>query len=462
MMSVPSLSPFSEQRAALVVAVLASFLTPFMGSAINVALPAIAGEFHLGAVALSWVTQVFFLTAAVFLLPFGKLADRYGRKRIFLYGIAIYTGTSLLLAMAFSEASLLVLRALQGAGSAMIFGTGMAIVTSVTPPAERGRALGLNVAAVYLGLSLGPFLGGFLTHHLGWRSIFGFNTVVGLFIYSVAALKLRGEWKEPRSGPFDLAGSLLYALAMAALMLGVSWLPSAVAMAAILAGLVLLGLFIRWEAKAESPLIDLRQFLDNRIYAMSNLAALINYSATAAVTFLLSLYLQKVQRLSAQSAGLILVIQPAVMALLSPMAGAISDRLEPRRLASLGMGFTALGLALLALNGSSSLWLVSFYLVLLGIGFGLFSSPNTNAVMSSVEPRYYGVASATLGTMRLTGQMLSMGIVILILALQMKDAKLAERNIPEFVASMRLAFLVFALLCTGGIFASLARGKLRN
>jgi len=450
------------KRSALLVAVLASFLTPFMVSSINIALPAIGADFHMGAVAMSWVPTAYLLAAAVFLVPFGRIADITGRKRIFTYGIWIYTAASLLLGISPSAHLLIAFRALQGFGSAMIFGTAMAIVTSVFPPNERGRVLGINVAAVYIGLSCGPFFGGLLTQHLGWRSIFLVNVPIGIAVIFFISAKLKGEWAEAKGEPFDLSGAVIYSLTLVALMYGLSLLPSRAGAWLVLAGVLGLALFAWWEQKAESPLLNMDLFRNNMPFALSNLAALINYSATFAVTFLLSLYLQYIKGFTPQHAGFILVSQPVIMALFSPSAGKLSDKIEPRVVASIGMGFAAVGLFLFTfLDEGTHMGFIVGGLMLLGFGFALFSSPNTNAVMSSIDRRYYGVGSATLGTMRLTGQMLSMGIAMVIFALHIGDARITPENYPVFLTSLKTAFTIFSALCFGGIFASLARGKVR-
>jgi len=450
------------KRSALFIAVLASFLTPFMVSSINIALPAMGGEFHMSAVAMSWVPTSYLLAAAIFLVPFGRIADIHGRKKIFTYGIWIYTVSSLLLAFSPSAQVLIAFRVLQGFGSAMIFGTGMAIVTSVFPPGERGRVLGINVAAVYLGLSFGPFLGGFLTQQLGWRSIFLVNVPIGAAVIYFVAAKLKGEWAEAKGEKFDLAGALIYSLTLVALMYGLSLLPAQVGIWLVFVGTAGLLLFVRWEQKAASPLLNMNLFLNNTAFALSNLAALINYSATFAVTFLLSLYLQYIKGFGPQHAGFILVSQPVIMALFSPSAGKLSDKIEPRVVASLGMALASAGLFLFTfLDQGTHVGFIVGGLMLLGFGFALFSSPNTNAVMSSIDRRYYGVGSATLGTMRLMGQMLSMGIAMVIFSLHIGSARIAPENYTLFLASVRTAFSIFAALCFGGIFASLARGKVR-
>jgi EmrB/QacA subfamily drug resistance transporter len=448
---------------ALAVASLASFLTPFMGASTNVALPAIARDLRVDAVQLGWIASSFLLAAAVFLVPFGRLADIHGRKRVFRWGILVYTLGSLLSALSTSAAALIGARAVQGAGGAMIFGTSVAILTSVFPPARRGYALGVNVAAVYLGLSLGPVVGGLITEHAGWRQLFAVNVVLGAGLAWVVAARLEGEWAGARGELFDLAGSVLYALALGAVMYGLSRLPSAAGGAWLGAGVLALAGFVRLELSVPSPVLDVRLFARSRVYALSNLAALINYSATFAVGFLLSLYLQHVRGLGPRAAGLVLVAQPVLMALVSPQAGRLSDRVEARIVASAGMALTALGLALLVpLGPATPLPYIVGCLALLGVGFGLFSSPNTNAVMSAVEPRRYGTAAATLGTMRLGGQMLSMGAAMLTIAVVIGPVAITEAQHGGLVTAARLAFGLFALLCAAGVLASLARGDVRG
>lgn len=344
----------------------------------------------------------------------------------------------------------------------MIFGPGVAILTSVFPEGERGKVLGINVASVYLGLSLGPFIGGLLTEHIGWRSIFLVHVPMGLIIVSSIFWKLPGEWAEAKGEEFDFIGSILYCLTLVAIMYGFALLPREAGAAVILIGGLGFWAFIRWEIKMKSPVLDIFLFRNNKVFAFSNLAALINYSATFGVGFLLSLYLQYLQGYSPLHAGSILVAQPATQAIFSPFAGRLSDKIEPRIVASMGMGFTVAGLSLLTfLNERTALGFILPSLLLLGFGFALFSSPNANAVMSSVEKRFYGVASGTLATMRLVGQMLSMGVVTLLFAVYIGRVPITAASHPLFLGSARTAFYIFATLCLGGIFASLARGKVR-
>src|SRR5512137_741233 len=380
----------STKRTALLIAVMASFLTPFMVSSVNIAMPVMGRELGMNAVLLSWIPTSYLLAAAMFLVPFGRIADIHGRKRVFTAGIIVYTIASGLIAFSGSVAALLSLRVVQGFGSAMIFGTGIAIVTSVFPPAERGRVLGINVSAVYVGLALGPFLGGFLTQQFGWRSIFLANVPAGLAALYFIVRHLPGEWAEAKGERFDLGGAVLYAISLVVVMYGLTVLPGRSGALLVLFGLFCIGAFILWELKAPSPLLDMRLFTSNITFSMSNIAALINYSATFAVTFLISLYLQYLKGFTPRQAGMVLIAQPVVMAAFSPLAGRLSDRIEPRIVASIGMGFTAVGLALFALlDARSPLWFIVMNLLVIGLRFALFTSPHTKAVINSFARQHY-------------------------------------------------------------------------
>jgi len=220
--------------------------------------------------------------------------------------------------------------------------------------------------------------------------------------------------------------------------------------------------FLYWENRASSPMMEVGIFKNNRPFTFSNLAALISYMAVYSVAFLLSLYLQYIKGLDPEQTGFIMLVQPIMQAFLSPLAGRMSDKVEPRIVASAGMGLTCLGLvSFVFLTGETSMVHIIVTLAVLGIGFALFSSPNVNAIMSSVAPKYYSVASATSNTMRSVGQMLSMGVTVTVLAVIMGRVEITPQYYPDFLTSTRLAFAIFAVLCLAGIFASLSRGKVR-
>jgi EmrB/QacA subfamily drug resistance transporter len=446
----------------LLVTTMASFLFPFMGSAINIALPALGKELSLDAVMLGWIATSYLLSSATFLVPFGRIADIYGRKKIFNWGIAIFTVSSFLCGIAPSAATLISFRVLQGIGGAMLAGTAVALVTTVFPANQRGRVLGINVAATYVGLSIGPVLGGVLTQNFGWSSIFYLSGLLGLVVIGVVLWKLKGEWTGAKGEKLDHAGSVIYIVGLVALVYGFTVLPARSGVWLIVGGIIGLAAFITWEMRTRSPVLDISLFRNSRPFTFSNLAALINYSATYAVSFLISLYLQYLKGFNPETAGLILVAMPAMQAIFSPLAGRLSDRIEPRLIASAGMALTTVGLVIfIFVNKETALQLIVGNLVLIGFGFALFSSPNTNAVMSSAPKMAYGVASATLATMRQVGMVFSMGLAMLMFALYIGRVEITPEYYPLFQESMRMSFIIFAVLCFGGIFASLARGKVR-
>lgn len=453
----------TRKRIVIFIAILAGFLTPFDGSAVNIALPTIGAEFSMDAISLSWIATAYLLASALFLVPFGKIADIYGRKKVFVYGITIFSLASLLMTLVPSTGVFILIRIVQGLGSAMIFGTGVAILTGIFPPGERGKALGIYITAVYFGLSAGPFLGGLLTAYFGWRSIFLVNVPIGLFAVILILWKLEGEWAECKGERFDLAGSIIYGFSLVTVMYGFSILPYTLAAILIGCGVILAVLFAWYEKQTPSPVLDLRLFSGNRVFLFSNLAALINYSATYAVTFLLSLDLQYTKGFSPEHAGLILIAQPVVMAFFATISGRLSDRIEPGKVASAGMALTAIGLFLLVfLTDSTQVWYIIVSLLILGTGFGFFTSPNTNAVMSTVEKRYYGVASGTLATMRLLGQMLSMGYAMMLFAIFIGPVQITPAYYPQFISCLHIGFIFFTILCVVGIFFSLVRGNVRG
>ncbi|NLW34118.1 MFS transporter [Syntrophorhabdus aromaticivorans] len=451
------------RRSVLIVTTLSAFLVPMALSTVNVALPSIAKYFSMDAISLGWVALAFALTAGIFLVPFGKVADIHGRNKVFICGTWVFTAASFFLGIATSGRMIILFRAMQGLSAAMLFGTMIAILIAAFPIEDRGKVLGVNVAAVYLGLSLGPFLGGVLTEHLGWRSVFFLNVPLGFAAALISTWKLRMERSRQNKEPFDIVGSVIYGSALFLIMWGFSLLPAPAAFVLIAAGAGGIGIFVWWEARASSPVLDIGLFRTNKVFTLSSIAALISYSATFAIGFLLSLYLQHIKGLGPQTAGTILIAQPIVQALFSPLAGRISDRIQPRIIASTGMAVTALGLFLFAALGAGTpLSYVVVSLSLLGFGFALFSSPNMNAIMSSVPGKCYGVASSMVATMRLLGQMFSLGIAMLVFALCMGPVTISPPFYPLFLKAMKSGFAIFAFLCVGGVFASLTRGDVRR
>ncbi len=453
----------SSKKVALILASLSNFLVPFMVTSLNVALPTIGKELSMDAVLLSWIPTGYLLAAAIFLLPFGRLADIYGRKKLFLLGTIVYTIACVLLPLSRTSFMFIAFRVVEGLGSAAIFATAIAILTSMFPPGERGKALGISAAAIYLGGSLGPPVGGFLTGYLTWRSIFYINIVIGLVVIYLVTTKLKFEWREAKGEKLDYGGSIVYGISLSALIIGFSFVNEFYGLLLTAAGIIGLGAFLWIENRIKSPVLNLEVFKKNRTFLWSNIAALINYCTSVGTGFLISLYLQYIKGYNAEHAGLILLAQPVVMMILSPIAGRLSDKMEPRLVATGGMCLTLTGLILFTfLSNSTPIWYIVMALLILGFGFGLFSSPNTNAAMGAVDKKFFGVASGMLSTMRTLGQMLSISIPTLLFALYIGRVQISPEYYPMFLRAAKTAFVVFSCLCFAGIFASLARGKSKN
>jgi EmrB/QacA subfamily drug resistance transporter len=448
---------------ALVILAITSLMITFMMSAVNIAVPMIGKEFSMEAVLLGWVVTSMNLPQAAILLPAGRLADIYGRKKIFTYGTVLFTISSFLCAIANSGILLITYRVLQGISGGMVFGISTAIVTSIFPAKERGKALGINMAASFLGLTTGPFLGGVLTQHLGWRSIFFLSAFLFLVAFFLILWKLKGEWSEARGEKFDLIGSVYFSISIVILLYGFTTLLTTPGIVLVVLGVVGLMLFVRREMKMESPLLNIGLFRNNKVFVFSNLAMLIKYCAAFGISFLMSLFLQYIKGFSPQMAGLILVTTSVVIVIFSPVAGRLSDKFEPRKLAALGMSLSFISLLfLIFLDEGTPLWLIVVILATSGLGVAFFSSPNTNAIMSSVGRQFFGVAAGTQGTMRSTGMMLSMGIVMILFSVFIGEAGITPENYPAFLTSMKLSFIISAIICFGGIFAQLAGGGVRR
>ncbi len=449
------------QNTILAVSTLTGFMVTFIASAINIALPLIQAEFGVSAVVLGWISLSYLLASVAVLLPAGRVADLYGRTRIYLIGLAVFMVFSFASALATSAMMLISMRVIQGLASGLLFSTQYALVILSHPPETRGRALGIQVSGVYLGLTLGPVLGGVITHNAGWRSLFLVVGALSVVNCAVPLLKLRNvDWREPKTGHFDIVGSFIWAIALSALLLGFTYLPDWVGAVLIAAGLSGLVFFFWWETRADDPLFNVDLLRRNRVFAFSNMASFINYSATSAMTFLMSLYLQYNRGLDAQTAGLVLVTGTFLQAVLSIGAGRLADRIQARLVASAGMALCVVGLLAFSFLGeTTSYWYIIGTLCVLGIGYALFASPMTHTVMGSVEKKYVGVASATLATMRTAGQNISMGIATLVIAVVVGRHEIGPVDYPNLLTSTRITFAIFTALCVLGVFASLVKPR---
>jgi EmrB/QacA subfamily drug resistance transporter len=451
----------------LLVVAAAEFLTTFMVSSVNIALPAIDDEWHVSAVTLSWISLAYILAAAALLMPAGRLADLKGRKRLFVAGMIVFTIFSFASVFAPSASVLILFRVLQGVGTAMLYACTVAMVALAYPPETRGQAIGIQVASVYLGLTGGPLLGGVIIDNLGWRFLFLIVGALGVVVCLFAGWGLRGvEWREPKRARFDVPGAIAWAVALTMLLIGFSLLPEVLGWVLIAAGAGGITGFLWWETRAPDPMLNVALLRGNRVFAYSNAAIFINYAATFAPTFLMSLYLQYNKGLTAQDAGLLLVTGTVVQTVFSPVAGRLADRIQARFLAAAGMALSVLGLgAFVFLGAATAYWYIITTLCVLGLGLAFFCTPIMHVIMGSVDRSQAGVASATIATMRMTGQNISQGLATLLLSIFVGRHSIEAVDYPNLLTSIRVTFAIMAVLCIFGVGASLVgprRAKARE
>jgi EmrB/QacA subfamily drug resistance transporter len=448
----------------LLVVAATSFMGTFLVSAVNIALPTIERDLTLTAIELSWIITSFILGTALFMLPAGTWGDRYDNRKIFTLGLFLFTLSSIFCYLAPNGYLLIASRFIQGIGVAFTSTTGMAILVAMFPPQKRGQVLGISVASVYGGLALGPLAGGILTIHAGWRSLFLIAIIFGFltFITSFRFL-LNNNSKTRKQSGSDHAGTILFMIGLTCLVYGSSLIPSIAGWLLMGSALVLLLLFWRNEGRVSHPLLDTKLFTHNRLFTYSNLSALINYTATFAIVFFLSLYLQKIKDLSPRDAGLIIVAQPMMMAIFSPVVGKLSDKIQPRYFATAGMAMCTLGLFLLAFLSATTpiAWIVAI-LLWVGLGFALFSSPNMNTIMGSVEKQQYGQASGISSSMRVFGQIISMSIITFLISMKFENSSVDAVSNPIFMDVMQWSFLIFAFVGIPGIYFSYNRGNVQQ
>jgi len=443
---------------ALLVVSLGSFLIPFMGSSLNIALPIIQRDLSINLILLSWIPTVFVLANAATILPLGRLGDIIGRKKVFTYGMIIYTIASLLAGFSSSGIYLVIFSFLQGIGCAMIFASAVALLSSVYPSNERGGALGIYITAIYLGLLLGPLLGGFLAQHFGWRSIFLFNVPIGLLIIALIALRVPGEWKGYKGEKFEITGSVIYTISLVAILYGVSTFQDNIGRILLFAGLVGLGIFVLKERRSSNPILRLNIFR-KRESSLSALAILIMNITTTSMWTLLSLYFQDIHAIGPQVTALILSVQPLMVAILSTPIGRFSDRIGNRIFSILGMTFATMGLIILStLTDTTGLSIPIAGLILVGVGLGFFNSPTTNKFMGSIDGKDYGMAGATLSTMIYVGQTLSLTVMLYIFSVFIGNVQITVTNFFLFLISLKTAFIVFALISGFGLIVTLLIG----
>jgi MFS family permease len=436
----------------LYVIALTQFAMPFMFSGVGVTLPVMGAEFQASAVLLGLVETIYLGASTAFVLPVGRLADMTDKKSLFKWGLIGFSLSTLALGFVNSMAVFLVLRGLQGVSGAFVVATNMAIIAEEVSPENKGRAMGFAIGAVYAGLAAGPFIGGLITGHLGWRWVYylGFIPLVIAYIAFVKTMTI--SWKRPTE-KFDSTGSIIIMGAMALIVAGSALLGKGlIGYGLITIGTVLCYLFVKLEERTAMPLIDVAKIKQNKEFLRALLLQLLVYTGAFAMTFLFTLYLQTVKEISPQVTGMILMIAPIFMSLLAPVFGRMSDKRSPKMIAGMGVISTMLSIVLCVfITTTSSVWLLCIILMLSGLGFAMFSSPNMLIIMNSVDKQLYSIASSLAAGMRTMGMVVSMVIVTVVLAIKMGDLPVTTETAAVYTEVMRYSFIIFSGLSLFGL-----------
>ena len=438
----------------LLICTVLSFFTVFAVNAVTIVIPSIATEFHMSNIVQNWVTIIFLLVVAVLSVPAGQISGKYGLKKVTIISVVLFIIISIANVLVTSQEQFLACRLILGIALSFINVTSMAMIVNAFPPEERGKALGINITGVYVGLSLSPVIGGILNYNLGWRSVVLFGVPFLFVILALLLTRIDDEWSSFKNLPLDLKGSFAYGIGMVLFMYGFTILNTQLGVILTVLGVMILLIFAWIELKQAHPVFDIR-FFKNHKFLSANFASLCAYLATYAVTTILNYHLQYIKGFDSQTAGMILLVAPLCQVILAPLAGRLSDRFVPQILAAIGMALGTLSLILFSfLDSATSIEFLFVAMILYGIGFGLFSPPNTNVIMGSVPPKDTSVASAAVATMRTVGQAMSMGILTLVFAFVMGDVPIIQQYYPLLIQSCQITCIVCVVLCIASVFAS--------
>ncbi|PAV06959.1 MFS transporter [Methanosphaera cuniculi] len=438
----------------IIVSIISSFAVAFTSNAVSVALPVIAHDLNISNIMQNWIVSIYLLIIAAASVPFGKICVKYGLKLTYEIGLIVYMIGAILSGMAPDISVLIISRIIQALGSAILFVNGMALITAQLPENKRGQSIGFTVTGVYIGLALAPTISGILSQNVSWRSVFYVTiplTLISLFLL----MRIKKEWKMEEEKPIDIRGSLLYVVGIILLMYGFTRINESVGIILFILGILVLAEFIKYELKIKNPIYEIRLF-KNKIYTASNIASLISYFATFVVTYILNYHFQYIHGLDPQTSGIVLVVTPVIMAIIAPISGRLSDKYPPQIITAIGMGLVTIALFILTfLDKTTPFALVLLAMILQGVGFGFFSSPNSNIIMSSVDKDDVGTASASLSTVRTIGQSFSLGLLTVVFAFIMGNVPIIPSNYYLLIQSSQMTMAIATFLCLIVVFLSL-------
>lgn len=445
-----------DQKWLVLVAIgMSTFMSALDTSVVNTVLPVITKSFSSEVATVEWVVIIYLLIVSGLLLSFGRLGDIRGHKQIFISGFSIFILSSALCGWSPTIGYLIAFRGFQALGAAMLAANSPAILTKNFPSSQRGQALGLQATMTYLGLTVAPSLGGWLTDLISWRAVFYINIPVGGFALLLSWLFIPKDDQEKKAEPFDFPGAALFVAGLVALLLGLNqgyawgW-TSPVILGLIIFSVVILSIFVFLEYRRTNPLLDLSLFKD-QYFSFSMISAVLNYIAIFSILLMMPFYLLDGRGFSPSQAGLILTIQPIVMAIVAPISGSISDRIGTRIPSFLGMAVLSIGLFFMSrLGPSTPLSQVGLTLGIVGLGTGTFISPNNSAIMGSAPRKRQGIAAGLLATARSTGMVLGVGLAGAIFTTILASA--SGENTIYFAISTSL-LVAAALAAIGSLFS---------
>ena len=438
-----------------------TFMSALDTSVVNTILPVIQDSFGSDVATIEWIVTVYLLVVSGLLLTFGRLGDIRGHKPVFLSGFIIFIIASALCGLAQSAGALIAFRGIQAIGAAMLAANSPAILTDNFPDHQRGQALGLQATMTYLGLTVAPSFGGWLTHLFSWRAVFYINIPVGLTALFLSWRFIPTDQPADSSERFDSIGALTFIIGLVLLLVGLNqghawgW-TSPYTLGILIVAVLFIFLFLIIEGRKNHPMLDLELF-QNRVFSAAVATAVINYICVFSIIFLMPFYLLQGRDLNPAQAGLILTIQPIIMAIVAPISGTLSDRIGIRWPTITGMMILAVGLFSLSKLGPDTQYTwIAFSLVLTGSGTGTFISPNNSAIMGSAPLNRRGIAAGVLATARSVGMVLGIGIAGAIFTTIMAHSS-AEESGNAFFFAIQTSFLITSGIAMLGVITSAIR-----
>lgn len=439
---------------AIIITSITTFFVAYISSAISIVLPTMAEYFSMNDILQNWISLIFLLGIAIFALPCGFFSKKYGLKKSLLIGTVIFLVGSVFSGLATSSTVLLISRAVEGLGAAFLYVSGTALIVKAVPEKHRGLGLGINLGSFYTGLTLAPFLGGFLSSNYGWQTIFYIQIPFLILAIILIVYAIKDDLITNKDEPVDIVGLVLSSLAILILMYGFTILNQITGIILVVIGIVITAVFIKWSLKQSYPMFNLRLF-KNTDFATSNIASLTSYIGIYDLTYVLNYHFQYINGYGAELSGTLLVIAPLVMTFAAVISGRMADKRNPQLVAMTGLVLVIVSFIMITLiTRTSTLNYIIVAMILYGIGYGIFASPNTKIIMSSVPPEENSSASASVTASKYIGKTISLSLFTVLFAIILGNVTINPSNYNLLILTSQITcgictiFLVIALIAT--------------